>query len=1253
MHHHHAPGPAPGRPPGGNPYLDQVRELSPRLLRDRDAELAELAAFSTDPDDAAPSYAWWRGGPWAGKSALMAWFVLHPPPGVQIVAFFITARYAGQNTREAYLETTIPQLAALAGVDSDLAAGERRQRDQLFALYRRAAEAVRARGSRLVLLLDGVDEDGGISAGPSAHSIAGLLPQRPPGGLRVLVAGRPNPPIPDDVSPGHPLRAPSVIRELLPSAHARTIRADARNSLQHLLEDTGGPGRDILGLITAAGGGLTLDDLSELTDAPPYRVGTRLRSTAARTFLTQRSRYDAGQGRELYILGHEELQQASVESFGPRLLAAFRDRLHAWAAGYAERGWPASTPEYLLRGYPRMLHADGDAVRLTTLALDLERQERLLAVTGGDAAALGGILRAQDLRRGGARPGGADLAALARLALHRYRINAHNSRFPARLPALWYRAGYPTRAENLAYNLADPARRVGALALLAEAAWRSGARHRARGFLADAERTLAHITVAPGHPDDDRGPRDLLIGAATELEAWDAAELLAAGADRREAELRGRAAVAVALAEAGEGQRAREVLGRALELADRLPRAELETHSVAAVVRAVPPTGTDPSAAVPLLHKAREAVCAGAASEHPSALLPLAGAAAALGEVSTATALLNDVTARARSLPSLDEAVRAISLAAAAAGDMGRTRLAHALLAEAERTAERIPEETNRNTALTHLAAAAARAGDWERAGRLADGQSAYDIRGLMHLADRALGNGDGERALAWLDKADAAWRAFREPDELGGTVAAGMLADVAARAGRPQLADRALRLIPDSAQRAEVLAELAERRIGAGDGPGAIARLEESEDSVRSHLQPGRTAWALSALARALSATGDRTRTVALLAAAEAAADRIHGAEAWTYAQAEIAAALVGCGCPDVGESLVRRVPPGPCKAGALALVARSMSRHGYRTRAADLLAEADAQEASAWAPDRDESSLVEFLTRCAVEIGDLRRAEAFSRRPGDDSERAAALLALAEGWARAGDGERVAELIARYREQWPGVRSPVLDRGMGGIALATAEAGDMGRAERLARSVSDPGLRACVLASLAAHVSAGGGPSAERLLTESGELADPLGADRGRRHAEMAVAAARCGRWTLAERWSRRISATARRARVLTRLGAEAARSGDARRGRRFLAEAGDLVRSLPRTGGTAELLRGMAMVLDDADRARALAAEALCVPWEDAELLGWDDLPVPRPRLSRWPEDLEMLAKVAPEALAALADEFLRVFAAPDGL
>jgi hypothetical protein len=86
-------------------------------------------------------------------------------------------------------------------------------------------------GERLILVVDGLDEDRGVG-GPDAYSVAALLPANPPTGMRVVVAGRPDPPIPDDVPRWHRLREPGIIRPLVPSAYAQGIETLAQQELR-------------------------------------------------------------------------------------------------------------------------------------------------------------------------------------------------------------------------------------------------------------------------------------------------------------------------------------------------------------------------------------------------------------------------------------------------------------------------------------------------------------------------------------------------------------------------------------------------------------------------------------------------------------------------------------------------------------------------------------------------------------------------------------------------------------------------------------------------------------------------------------------------------------------------------------------------------------------------------------------------------------------------------------------------------------
>ncbi|MEU8758182.1 hypothetical protein [Streptomyces sp. NPDC048659] len=456
-------------PPVRSAYREQVRRLAPAELVGREEELAELAAFCRADG---PGCLWWRADAWAGKTALMAHFALAPPPGVRIVAFFVTARWAAQNDAAAFLDVVLEQLAELAAEPLPALLTAATRQAHLLRLYGTAARACAARGERLVLLVDGLDEDRGVTTGPDAHSIAALLPYD----LPVIASGRLNPPLPADVPEDHPLRDPAAVRLLAPSPSARAVRVEAERELKRLLT-AGGLPYDLLALLTAAGGGLTADDLAELTAEVPYRVRDLLRTGHGRTFAP------AGPG---YLLAHEELAAQAREMLGVRELDGCRDRLHAWADRWRGRGWPEGTPEYLLRGYVAVLRAAGDAERLAECALDPVRHDRLLAATGGDGAALDEVRVASEavLARA-AEPGALDV--LLSLALRRAALRNRNGRIPPELPAAWAELGAPDRALALARGLA-PEARVHALCAVAEVPdGGPDAAGRTRALLAEAE----------------------------------------------------------------------------------------------------------------------------------------------------------------------------------------------------------------------------------------------------------------------------------------------------------------------------------------------------------------------------------------------------------------------------------------------------------------------------------------------------------------------------------------------------------------------------------------------------------------------------------------------------------------------------------------------------------------------------------------------------------------------------------------------
>ncbi|MFJ9827380.1 hypothetical protein ACIRSU_23920 [Streptomyces sp. NPDC101160] len=463
-------------------YWEQVRRIAPAELPDRKAELAELAAFCR----AEPGYLWWRADAWAGKTALLSWFALNPPPGVRIVPFFVTARWAGQNDSVAYVDVVLEQLAELTGEPLPALLTAATREAHLLRLHASAARACAERGERLVLLVDGLDEDRGVTTGPDTHSIAALLPSD----AHVIVSGRLNPPLPPDVPDDHPLRDPAVVRILAPSPQARAIRFEAERELKRLLAADGLP-YDLLALLTAAGGGLTADDLAELTGEERYEIRDVLRTGPGRTFAL---RGDA------YLLGHEELAAAAREMLGEAALDRWRDVLHYWAENWRDRGWPERTPAYLLHGYVPMLRMAGDVDRMVTCALDEARHDRLVEVTGGVGAPLGEVRTAGEAVLEGAEPAGL-LTTMLRLAVRRADL-LRGSFVPDALAASWAAAGQLDRALAQVRTSGGQAW-TGGLCAVARRLLAVGDRERAAELVAEIEA----ITFGSG----SRVKRDMMV----------------------------------------------------------------------------------------------------------------------------------------------------------------------------------------------------------------------------------------------------------------------------------------------------------------------------------------------------------------------------------------------------------------------------------------------------------------------------------------------------------------------------------------------------------------------------------------------------------------------------------------------------------------------------------------------------------------------------------------------------------------------
>lgn len=425
-----------------------LQDVLPHEFVDREEELDELAAFPAAPDGG-PAYVWWQADAWAGKTALLAWFATRRlPAGVDAVHHFIAGRL-GTNRREDFLLALGEQLASVAG--RKLRAAERGRPEALPALVEEAAKASAGRHRRLLLIVDGLDED--ADAAPGGKSIAALLPKQPPYGMRVIVSGRANPQVPQDVAEGHPLRDPGIVRRLAASPAAQVIRDTALQELDALLEDER-VGSPLLGLLVAAQGALTGADMAELAEVRPHDVAKRLRSVIGRNMaptdndvlMLGAARDPDDDARQTFVLAHEELYRAAAAALGKRELATYEARLHAWADEYRNEGWPEDTPNYLLTGYTRLVRHGGDTDRLADLVLDPWRQRRLVQGSGADVA-LADLALVAPPDADGPPP---SLATAARAAMSREWLLPHTRPLPRSVARTVARLGDVRRARALA-----------------------------------------------------------------------------------------------------------------------------------------------------------------------------------------------------------------------------------------------------------------------------------------------------------------------------------------------------------------------------------------------------------------------------------------------------------------------------------------------------------------------------------------------------------------------------------------------------------------------------------------------------------------------------------------------------------------------------------------------------------------------------------------------------------------------------------
>jgi WD40 repeat protein len=341
------------------PYLAKLRH-SERALRDRmpwlegrERELQQLEEFATGTD----GYRWLEGGAYTGKTALLLTAVAAGlGDDVTVVSYFLSRRDADADAA-GFLNAVVPQLEVLCNAEPGA-----EDRYRFLQLWEQAVRQAEADRRHLLLLVDGLDEDQHVRGSPS---VAQLLPTLVGGNAHVHVSLRPFTRATAGLPERHPLFTCTRGR-LASFPGAAELAADAKAEIDDLIADDDGFSADVFGLLAAAAGPLSRDDLVHLhTPADPTATPQQLRHQIKR-LLTKAARSlepvdHAEQPR--YRFAHEMLLAHAQALPDPGDYREYRERIDTWAEHWREQGWPTpnrnedrtGTPRYLLDSYPTVL----------------------------------------------------------------------------------------------------------------------------------------------------------------------------------------------------------------------------------------------------------------------------------------------------------------------------------------------------------------------------------------------------------------------------------------------------------------------------------------------------------------------------------------------------------------------------------------------------------------------------------------------------------------------------------------------------------------------------------------------------------------------------------------------------------------------------------------------------------------------------------------------------------------------------------
>ena len=1099
-------------------------------LPDRAMELAELAAFARPGSDR-PPYAIWRGPDGSGKTALAAYFARNPPPGADVVAFFVS-RSRGDQT-DAFWEQACDQLSALL----DEGAGKKGRTD-FDSLWARAGAAATAAGRTLVLLVDGLEAND-----PRPALIYRSVPADGDATRRVAIFTAPS-----AIGADHDFGLPDKKRystDLVKSRQAGRIENDIYDALKI---DVTASMKDVLGVMAAAQSPLSSLDITEVLQDSGL-IGTPTAKTQALEPRIRAELESAGQlglvgptleDPDSYAFQDDAVRRQVVQELRAPIIGVYQDQIKEWAAKYARADWPEGTPRYLLAGYPAMLDRTLDWDRLLELTTMPKRVERLRAVTGSDATAVDELDLVLRHLAGEEAP---DLPLACRIALRREAKVRSMGWYPIPLIQAKAMLGDWAAARLLASHLERPELRAQALVVIGYTAAAAGKAQLGHDLLVDALKAVSGITMSYWRINAMWSLARTALSAPWLIDPRTVSEAFTdvpAGTDPL-AVYFALNAFAVCASTAGRMTDALAFLAEAYRIADaaRPPTAEPGPGGPAwSVAAALLERLTHPEypQAIDILREPTATVARQAAADDDAetavkvvALVPavaeridLLGVVgrvptaaggraepvrAALSGLSRPAAAISDYFKRVQALAALAEAFAASGLPA------------DGLLDDAQAAAGHIRGPGPRSRALTIAARAAIGCG--LPAHELLTQARAVAANGVTDQGERvtalavvgwamaAAGHSEDARASLAADVADPGWRAWALASAAPGAPLGGQPAEDLLAAARSAAAD-----VSDPAAQAMAVSVIAQAACAAADIAIALAAVAEIVDADRGAAarsiivttagntqmtNPAQRAQALAAMAQGITACGgpaDRVFAAAHVAAAGIVDAGRRGwalsavAQAAILARRHAAAAEVAADLPDLGPriDLLITIAVAATAARRADLSAGRPRGDGPGTAdpgggdplADELLGRARLLAGRLTDPPQRAAALG-AVGQAALDARRYPAAEQIAAEITDPGQRASALAAIAVVLARSPDGPTAGDvsadaLIAQARAiiadvDEPGQEAQVL----GVIAQATTEAGDATLARRLVSEAddkamsADPVVRATVLGVLA----------------------------------------------------------------------------------------------------------------------------------------------------------------------------------------